>query len=236
MKKTFLTFLRHATITTSCTLMFGSFAAKAQEPLPAPLTPEQIAHIKTAQVYTLCAALGNEKQEREFAAKLVDILQQNNPQTQKLSNDQIIDLSVNNIEQVKNNFAQYSVKSRDKLYQKACKGTLPTDEDFQGLLIEDLPKETQQKITNIASCSVLSQSVQRNEQAQKLNTLNVMLLVNSGVNGRNEAVHQLTQLNQNLVTEFKQMNQEQLKARYQQSCGEVQKLQQQMQQQKFYPK
>ena len=109
MKKTFLNFLRQATITTSCTLMLGSFTVNAQEPGPTSLTPEQIAQIKTAQVYTLCAALGNEKQEREFAAKLVDMLEQNNQQTKKLSNDQIIDLSVKNIEQVKNNFAQSSV-------------------------------------------------------------------------------------------------------------------------------
>ena len=204
-------------------LSISSFSALAQPQL----SDDDKNKLQQAQNLALCAALGNNVQQKEYAGKLLDFLEEGNQKDKKFSREQLIDMSTTKIEQLKRNFDTYSVASRDKLFNKVCPTPAKMNDNFQGLGIAELPKELQQQITDIASCALLSESIKRHQQAQQLTAANTMIVAGAGVNGRNEAVHQLTGLHEKLITEFKTKKQDELKVLFENSCSAVQKLQQQ---------
>lgn len=213
-------------------LSFGmSHTAAASE--TAQTTAEKAKIQQQAQSYAICAALSNPQQKQKFSDKLVTLLKkQNQKETKNYTNKQIDTLSASKITELEKNFQEYSPASRQKLHDKLCQGTFEMDENFVGLEFRELPASLQQKMRSIATCAVLSNSFQLKQQAKQLTAANTLIMVAAGLNGREQALSQLTELHDSIIEELKQLSEEQIKTQFKESCEAVKQIQQQRKQQK----
>lgn len=187
---------------------------------------EQIQLQQQAQNYAICAALGNETQQQQFIDKMVALLQKNMAE-QKIDDKQLRQVSLAKITQLRNSYMDYSPQSRSKLFDKVCSKPVTMDENFIGLQYQELPSTLQDKISTIASCALLSDSFGLKQQAKQLTAANTLIMIAAGLNGRNQALNQLTILHTQIIKELKTLPQEQIKGRFEQSCHEVQAMQNQ---------
>lgn len=205
--------------------------AQAQSADAAQNNAEKAKVQQQAQKYAICAALSDKPEKQKFSGQLIALLQQQNQKENKAFSDQQIDeLSTKKIADLENNFSEYSIASREKLHGKLCQGPFKMDENFVGLSFQELPASLQQKMRSIATCALLSNSFQLKQQAKQLTAANTLIMVAAGLNGREHAMKQLTELHTKIIEELKQLPEEQVKAEFQTSCEAVQKIQQQRKQ------
>ncbi|CAN8140503.1 conserved exported hypothetical protein [uncultured Thiomicrorhabdus sp.] len=205
--------------------------AQAQSADAAQNNAEKAKVQQQAQKYAICAALSDKPEKQKFSNQLITLLQQQNPNgDQSFSDQQINELSTKKITELEKNFQEYSSASRQKLHDKLCQENLKMDENFVGLGFQELPPSLQQKMRSIATCALLSNSFQLKQQAKQLTAANTLIMVAAGLNGREHAMKQLTELHTKIIEELKQLPEEQVKAEFQTSCEAVQQIQQQRKQ------
>ncbi|MBO1927463.1 hypothetical protein J3998_07715 [Thiomicrorhabdus sp. 6S2-11] len=194
----------------------------------APSSSDKAELQQKAQNYAICAALSKGSEQQTYTDKLTALLKQQNTKQQKsYSDQQISELSTNKISELKRNFREYSEQSQNKLYGKLCRDSLKMDENFVGLEFKELPLSLQQKMRSIATCALISDSLQLKQQAKQLTAANTLIMVAAGLNGRNQALSQLTELHNSIIEELKPLSEEQIKAQFNKSCSAVQQIQQQ---------
>ncbi|MBF6056981.1 MULTISPECIES: hypothetical protein [Thiomicrorhabdus] len=116
----------------------------------------------------------------------------------------------------------YPTISQSKLFEKACRPQeVKMDENFVGLKIGELPKELQEKISDIATCAVLSEQFGLKDQAKKLTAANLLIVVVGGLNGKNAAVQELRTLYRSTAQVTTILTPEQKKAQMEESCTKV---------------
>ncbi|BBP46803.1 hypothetical protein THMIRHAS_21760 [Thiosulfatimonas sediminis] len=210
----------------STTLSFSTFAADPSKSQANTIEKPTIQ--QQTQMFAICAALGDSNQQQQFKEKLTTLLENENAdKKQGLSQQQINQSSANKIAILQRNYADYSSTSRELLFAKACQNdNFVMDENFTGLAIEQLPTNLQQKIRSIATCALISHSLQLQQQAQQLTAANTLIVIAAGLNGRNQALEELAELHNKIIAELKQLPEAQVKVQFEQSCGEVQKIQQ----------
>ncbi|WP_319379569.1 hypothetical protein [Thiomicrorhabdus sp.] len=116
----------------------------------------------------------------------------------------------------------YPTISQSKLFEKACRPeNVKMDENFVGLRIGEFPKELQDKISDIATCAILSKQFGYQDQAKKLTAANLLIVVVGGLNGKNAAVNELRSLYRSTTQVTSILTPEQKKAQMEESCTRV---------------